>query len=50
MGYTSSVGMMLMDEWAGVCERNKERFTGVRTNLGKVEEAHDWSLPGSKVR
>ena len=30
-----------------MCERNEERFTGVRTNLGKVEEeigkAHDWS-------
>ena len=36
-----------MDELAGVCERNEERFTRVRTNLGKVEEelgkAHDWS-------
>ena len=38
MGYTSSVGMMLMDKLVGVCERNKERFTGVRTDLGKVEE------------
>ena len=47
MGYTSAVGTMLMDELAGVCERNEERFTGVRTDLGKVEEeirkAHDWS-------
>ena len=47
MGYTSSVGMMLMDKLARVCERNEERFTGVRANLGKVEEeirkAHDWS-------
>ena len=47
MGYTSSIGMMLKDELAGVCERNEERFTRVRTNLGKVEEeigkAHDWS-------
>ena len=47
MGYTSSIGMMLMDKLVGVCERNKERFTRVRTNLGKVEEeigkARDWS-------
>ena len=47
MGYTATVGMVLMDELAGVCERNEERFTGVRTDLGKVEEevrkAPDWS-------
>ena len=47
MGYTAAVGTVLMDELASVCERNKERFTGVRTDLGKVEEeirrACDWS-------
>ena len=26
MGYTSSIGTMLMDELAGVCERNEERL------------------------
>ena len=47
MGYFATIGMVLMDELARVCERNEERFTGVRTNLSKVEEelgkAHDWS-------
>ena len=47
MGYTSAVGMMLMDEVAGVCERNEVRFTEVRTDLGKVEtdldNARRWS-------
>ena len=47
MGYSAAIGMVLMDELAGVCERNEERFTGVRTDLGKVEEeigkARDWS-------
>ena len=47
MGYSAAIGTMLMDELAGVCERNEERFTGVRTDLGKVEEeigkARDWS-------
>ena len=47
MGYSAAIGTVLMDDLAGVCERNEERFTGVRTNLGKVEEelekAHDWS-------
>ena len=46
MGYSAAIGMVLMDELAGVCERNEERFTGVRTNLGKVEEelgkARNW--------
>ena len=46
MGYSAAIGTVLMDELAGVCERNEERFTGVRTNLGKVEEelgkAWDW--------
>ena len=47
MGYSAAIGTVLMDELAGVCERNKERFTGVCTDLGKVEEelgkARDWS-------
>ena len=46
MGYSAAIGTVLMDELAGVCERNEERFTGIRTDLGKVEEeisrAHDW--------
>ena len=47
MGYSAAIGTVLMDELAGVCERNEERFTGVHTDLGKVEEelgkARDWS-------
>ena len=47
MGYSAAIGTVLMDELAGVCERNEERFTGVCTDLGKVEEelgkARDWS-------
>ena len=47
MGYSATIGMALMDELAGVCKRNEERFTGVQMDLGKVEEeigkAHDWS-------
>ena len=47
MGYSAAIGTVLMDELAGVCERNEERFTGVCTDLGKVEEelgkAQDWS-------
>ena len=47
MGYSAAIGTVLMDELAGVCERNEERFTRVRTDLGKVEEelgkARDWS-------
>ena len=46
MGYSTAIGMVLMDELAGVCERKEERFTRVRTDLGKVEEelgkARDW--------
>ena len=38
MGYSGSVGVMLMDELAGVCERSEERFTEVRTDLGRVEQ------------
>ena len=47
MGYTSAVGTMLMDEMAGICGRAEERFTGIRTDIGKVEtellKAQDWS-------
>ena len=47
MGYSTAIGTVLMDKLAGVCKRNKERFTGIRTDLGKVEEeigrARDWS-------
>ena len=48
MGYTTSVGMMLMDKITGHCERSKKRFTKVRTDLGKVETelamAQGWSV------
>ena len=48
MGYSAAIGTVLMDELAGVCKRNEERFTGVHTDLGKVEEelgkARDWSM------
>ena len=47
MGYTSAVGTMLMDEMAGICGRAEERFTGIRTDIGKLEtellKAQDWS-------
>ena len=38
MGYSASVGMMLMDKLVGHCEKSEARFTKVRTDLGKVEE------------
>ena len=47
MGYSSAVGTMLMDEMAGICGRAEERFTGIRTDIGKLEtellKAQDWS-------
>ena len=47
MGYTSAIGMMLMDEMAGICRRVEERFTGIWTDIGKLEtellKARDWS-------
>ena len=47
MGYTGAVGTMLMDEMAGICGRAEERFTGIRTDIGKLEtellKAQDWS-------
>ena len=34
-------------EMAGICERVEGRFTGIRTDIGKLEmellKAHDWS-------
>ena len=47
MGYTGAVGTMLMDEMAGICGRAEERFTGIRTDISKLEtkllKARDWS-------
>ena len=47
MGYTGAIGTMLMDEMAGICGRAEERFTGIRTDIGKLEtellKARDWS-------
>ena len=47
MGYAGAVGTMLMDEMAGICGRAEERFTGIRTDIGKLEtellKAQDWS-------
>ena len=46
-GYSGAVGTMLMDEMAGICGRAEERFTGIRTDIGKLEtellKAQDWS-------
>ena len=47
MGYSGAVGTMLMDEMAGICGRAEERFTGIRTDISKLEtellKARDWS-------
>ena len=47
MGYSGAVGTMLMDEMVGICGRAEERFTGIQTDIGKVEtkllKAWDWS-------
>ena len=47
MGYTSAIGMMLIDKMAGICGRAEERFTSIRMDIGKLEmellKAHDWS-------
>ena len=37
MGYSGAIGTMLMDEMAGVCGRAEERFTGIRTDISKLE-------------
>ena len=54
MGYSASMGTMLMDELASHCEKSEGGFTKVRTDLGKVETkleiAHGWSVEvGDKV-
>ena len=38
MGYAGSMGVMLMDKLAGVCEWSEERFTEVRTDLRRIEQ------------
>ena len=47
MGYSGAIGTMLMDEMVGICGRAEERFTGIRTDIGKLEtelsKARDWS-------
>ena len=47
MGYSGAIGTMLMDEMAGICGRAEERFTGIRTDIGRLEtelsKACDWS-------
>ena len=47
MGYTGAIRMILMDEMVGICGRVEERFTGIQTDIGKLEtellKAHDWS-------
>ena len=47
MGYAGAVGMMLMDKVAGVCEQAEGHFTGIWTDIGKVEteleKAREWS-------
>ena len=37
LGYAAAVGTIVMDELASVCGRAEVRFTGVRTDLGIVE-------------
>ena len=48
MGYTASMGTMLMDKLVSHCKKSEARLTEVRTNLGKVEEeltrAQVWSI------
>ena len=47
MGYTGAIGMMLMDEMAGICGRAEERFTSIWMDIGKLEaellKARNWS-------
>ena len=55
MGYTATMGTMLMDEVVGHCEREEARFMGLRTNLGKVEEelgcAQEWLIEcGAEIK
>ena len=37
LGYAAAVGTLVMNELASTCERAEVRFTGVRTDLGIVE-------------
>ena len=37
LGYAASVGTVVMDELASTCERAEVRFTGVRTDIGILE-------------
>ena len=48
MGYAAAVGTVVMDEVASVCERVEVRFTGVRTDLGIVE--NDAAILKDRVR
>ena len=47
VGYAGAIGMMLMDEVAGICGRAEERFTSIRMDISKLEmellKAQDWS-------
>ena len=46
MGYSAAMGTLVMDELASTCERAEAQFTGVRTDLGIVENdtaiIQDW--------
>ena len=48
MGYAAAVGTIVMDELASVCGRAEVRFTGVRTDLGIVE--NDTTILKDRVR
>ena len=48
MGYAAAVGTIVMDELASTCERAEVRFTGVRTDLGIVE--NDTAILKDRVR
>ena len=48
LGYAAAVGTIVMDELASVCRRAEARFTGVRTDLGIVE--NDTAILKDRVR
>ena len=48
LGYAAAVGTIVMDELASVCGRAEVRFTGVRTDLGIVE--NDTAILKDRVR
>ena len=48
LGYAAAVGSIVMDELASVCGRAEVRFTGVRTDLGIVE--NDTAILKDRVR